>query len=229
MSRVIYACDIGSVIRKKFAWARLIPNRNENLQVSQNINELIECLISDARKGYNIALGFESPLFLPIPYRSDDLSRGRENETNRSVFAQAGAAVTTLGIHEAAWILRSIKSDSSVRLTYTIDPADWGSLHKQSQVLFIWEVFVSGSAHSAKGDDEHCRDAATAVTHFMEIEESLLATCNITATSCINLIHSVALWAGWSSDTCGLHQNCLVVKPTQPYSGDLPIYKAKKG
>ncbi len=108
MNHAVYACDIGSVKSDNFAWSRV-----ESLQdppiASGDIDELLVHLVCDAQSGASVALGFEAPLFMPVPSRSGDLSSGRPGEKNRSMFAPAGLAVTTLGLHEAAWILRGLR------------------------------------------------------------------------------------------------------------------------
>ena len=104
VNRVIYACDVGSVRAESFAWARVLPG-NSNPTASFDIDGLITSLRQDAESGMSIALGFESPIFMPIPESSEKLNKGRNSEGNRSMFASAGVYVTTLGIHESAWIL----------------------------------------------------------------------------------------------------------------------------
>jgi hypothetical protein len=69
----------------------------------------------------SIALGFECRLFMPVPPSADDLSKGRQGEGARAMFAQAGAAVNTLGVHQAAWILRKIHQSGAGSYQFTTE------------------------------------------------------------------------------------------------------------
>ena len=89
--RFIYACDIGSTLNQKkrggpaFGWARLNPNEGaKSIRGSSDIQELVEQLRLDIDEGYSVSLGFESPLFIPVPDNSRDLSKGREGDSDRS-------------------------------------------------------------------------------------------------------------------------------------------------
>jgi len=164
MHRAIYACDVGSVRSGTFAWARVEPGDGAPV-ASADIDDLVTRLVQDATDGMSIALGFESPLFMPVPANSGDLSCGRCGEGNRSMFAPAGAAVATLGIHEAAWILRAIHRQTH---EYTLDWNAWPP-EGATRALLLWEAFVSGAAHG----DTHERDAATAAVFFRTNELDL--------------------------------------------------------
>jgi hypothetical protein len=68
---VIYAADIGSVAAGNFGWARLDPEQNST-QVERNdgteIAELVDAVADDLDLGARgVALGFECPLFVPVP------------------------------------------------------------------------------------------------------------------------------------------------------------------
>jgi len=56
--------------------------------------DLVCELREELSRGVKIALGIESPLFIPIPKQSEHLSKGRMNEGNRSFAAPVGLAVT---------------------------------------------------------------------------------------------------------------------------------------
>lgn len=212
MERVVYACDIGSIRAGTFAWARSTGACPPG--VSTNIDLLVERLSDDAAAGLSIALGFESPLYMPVPELSSDLNRGRSGEGSRSMFAPAGASVTTLGIHEAAWVLRALHDAASGLLTYTLDWRGWPA-QDQSQKLLLWEAFVSGPAHS----DTHERDAATAAMTFIENEANLDAVNAVSTDHAFNLVHAAALWSGWAKDIERLKSSCLVIKPQTAYKG----------
>jgi hypothetical protein len=77
--RQVYACDIGSTRHErskdpKFAWVRVTPDRSPIAIGSHSIESLVNYLGKDLRAGFSIAIGFEAPLFFPVPIRSDRLS-----------------------------------------------------------------------------------------------------------------------------------------------------------
>jgi hypothetical protein len=222
--RVIYACDVGSTRpnTNAFAWVRCLPDPNAIPAGSSSIEGLVQNIINDARAGRSIALGFESPLFIPEPLEAENLSRGREGEADRSFAAPAGGYVATLGVHQSAWILRELFQAFSNTHRFTTAMDQWPP-SDEPPVFFCWEAFVSGRAHSEK--KEHIRDAATAVMAFISEEQRLEEADAVTAGNPLSLIHAVALWSGWSTDIGGLHGECLVIKPEQKYPGSINTVK----
>ena len=212
MNRVIYACDIGSTRSGAFAWARVLPGL-EKPRAGKDIAALVRYLIADAEHGLSIALGFESPLFLPVPHSHEQLSRGRARENNRSMFAPAGAGVATLGVHQAAWILRAVRDKVGDQIEYTLDWDQWPPA-TDSQQLLIWEAFVSGNAHSKS----HEHDAVTAAVSFRDNESKLDVAHAVTAESPLSMVHAVAIWAGWATDIERLHEECFVLRPESAYA-----------
>lgn len=216
MNRVIYACDIGSIRAGHFAWARVVPGQGTP-HVSRSIDHLVTQLSEDAYEGSkSIAIGFESPPFMPVPAGSASLGHGRENEGNRSMFAAVGASVTTLGIHEAVWILRALRDTTHSRLQYTFDWTLWPR-NVEAPYLPVWEAFVAGAAHGRA----HICDAATAAMFFSDNENDLGRVNAVDAERPLCLIHAVALWANWSAELSGFNGNCLVLKPEHAYEGDI--------
>jgi len=223
MKRVVYACDIGSTRpqgrngRPAFAWARLLPNEGSKLvQGSSGIQYLVDRLELDIERGYSVALGFEAPLFIPVPQDSKDLSKGRRGEGNRSFASPVGLTACALGVHQSAWILKRLYESSYDKCVFTLDLQSWPpSGHRP--VLFCWEAFVSGQAHS----DEHLRDAATAAVTFLSSEQDLQEANAVGADNVISLIGAVALWSGWISDLRYLRKSTLVLKPTSVFEGEI--------
>ena len=77
-TRVVYACDIGSTrgSQPNFAWVRLELMRSYNrISAYSSMPGLIDALGQDMRRGYDIALGFEVPRFIPIPRDASELSK----------------------------------------------------------------------------------------------------------------------------------------------------------
>ena len=167
--------------------------------------------------GASVALGFEAPLFIPVPQDASRLSRGRTGEGNRSFAAPPGLSVTTLGLHQAAWLLDRIRtllgSDNSM-VRFTQDPRAWPPV-VDARVLFCWEAFVSGKAHGR----DHVADAITAVFAFAQEETHLASNRRICAERPLSVIAAAALWSGWIHDLAELHISNIVIMPAMPCSG----------
>lgn len=217
-NRLVYACDLGTTqcVPKtslpSFAWARVNPE-NGTIQVSSYIHKLVQQIESDIEQRRSIALGFEAPLFIPVPRDWKRLSKGREGEGNRPWSASSGAYVATLGIHQSAWILRGLHESSSGKCEFTLDWRRWWPPSDSQPILFCWEAFVSGPAHS----DEHLRDAVTAAVFFSDNEQDLQGANALEAESVISLIGAVALWSGWTDDLTLIYEPTLVIKPTERF------------
>lgn len=222
--RTIYAVDIGSTRPgrngdRAFAWASVGKSPLEQgVRCSSDIDLLVKEVEEDLLAGYSVALGFEAPLFIPVPKNSDGLSYGRDGDSNRSWAAPAGSSVATLAVHQSAWLLRNLAKSCAGVARLELDYEQW-SPRAGDPVLLLWEAFVSGKAHS----EGHKRDAATAATFFLTHEGDLSAKATCGADNPISLIGSAALWAGWSQDLKLLHANTLVLKPTQSFEGKLCV------
>ena len=218
--RVIYTCDVGTTRQGRkgpaFAWAKILPQDPTRVRVSQDIERLVTDIGTEIQGGKSVALGFEAPLFIPIPSSAGNLSRGRVGERDRSFAAPAGLAVTTLAVHQAAWILSSLRIACNQGCIFTTDWKAWPPSGEQ-QMLFCWEAFVSGKAHS----DTHVNDAATAGTAFLFHERNLDQANAVTAERPISLIGAAALWSGWTDDLAILHSPALVIMPSEPFIGPL--------
>ena len=204
-----------------FAWARLIGGSVAPPAGSQSITELVELLSRDLASGAMVALGFEAPLFIPVPptERPECLSQRRENEGQRSWSAPAGGYVATLAIHQAAWLLQAIAPSRPSTCAFTLDASSWAIGH-ETGLLLCWEAFVSEAAHASKSDPQrHLRDAATAAVWFRTCETDLTAHHAVRAKHCLSLIGAAALWSGWCTDVGALHNEALVLRPSTRYEG----------
>ena len=223
-ARVVYECDVGSTRGRqpRFAWARVEPEPPSEVVGSSDIRALAANLEVDLGRGYSIALGFEAPLFIPVPMCANDLSRGRRGEGNRAFAAPAGAAVTTLDAHQAAWLLRKLFLSRGGACKFTLDPQAWVPTMSRP-VLFCWETFVSGASHSISEERAHIQDAATAAVEFLDNECYLASANSVTAEHPFSLIGAAALWSGWTTDVDILYEPALVIKPAEPYQGPIRL------
>ena len=212
LNKIIYACDIGSTKSKRFAWVRL--DANNKLVSGTEIDVLLQNLISDLKSCNNISIGFEAPLFLPMPTNSSRLSTGRPGEGSRSCFAPAGACVANLAMHQILFIFDKLKT-FLINHEYTLEWDKWGKRNK-CPLFLCWEAFVSGNAH-AQGPANHLADAETAAV-FFKINEDRLSEVKSTESDtspAFSLVHSAALRSGISKDLGLLSSINLVLKPDQ--------------
>lgn len=215
--RAVYAVDVGKTREPaNFAWARVEPEYATEVIGSSDIEVLVSKLVHDLERGYNVALGFEAPLFIPVPEDAADLSRGRAGEGSRAWSAPAGSTVAMLGVHQAAWILRSLYRLRGGKCRLTIDRTEWREAVSQP-MIFCWEAFVSQGAHG----NSHVQDAATAALEFVELEPELADVNVVTAEQPLSLIGTAALWSGWTDDISNLRAPALVIRPTEPYLGSI--------
>jgi hypothetical protein len=221
LSRVIYAVDIGSTRCKagktpKFAWVQVDPSKPGSVVGSSDIGKLADWIIQDLQDRKSVALGFEAPLFIPVPEEASALSHGRKNEGNRAFAAPAGLAVATLGLHQAAWILGRIADSCGDSIEFETGAGSWPP-SESHPILFCWEAFVADKAHGRT----HLQDAATAAMAFLSAESNLADATTITAERPLSLIAAAALWSGLATDPDVLHQPTVVIRPDEPFAGDV--------
>jgi hypothetical protein len=214
----VFACDVGG--RDNFGWAR-IPNAAGQMlpQGNDSINSCIAALNADLVAGWSVAMGIESPLFLPVPSGAGGLNHGRDGEGNRSCLAPAGGFVTTIGLHQLAYIAQNVALGGA---GWTSDHAAW-AVAQEPRPLLLWEAFVSGVAHHS--DAVH--DAATAAFEFWNRLQHLPLATDVTVNAPRTLLSTAgaaALWAGWTDDPAVLHQSLLVVRPAHPYAGPIGVH-----
>ena len=223
--RRIYCVDVGSTRQKpsRFAWTRIDPDEDSPTPAGNcSIKSLCRNLVDDLKAGRSVALGFEAPLFIPVPTCADELSTGRENEGDRSCFAPAGGYVATLGLHQAAYILKCVAAQLGELVRFTVDPIAWPP-RGDAAVLFCWEALVTGDAHAAKTDPQpHLRDAATAAMEFRKQENRLACLPNaITAERPLSLIGAAAVWSGLVKDRDLIRESTVVVRARAPFDGEI--------
>jgi hypothetical protein len=89
---VIYCADIGSVPNRRFGWARS-DTRDDTIESHRGgteIIDLVDTVAADIAGGQAVALGFECPLFVPVPEQALRLGAARPGEKNRSWSAGRG-------------------------------------------------------------------------------------------------------------------------------------------
>jgi len=206
----VYCADIGSIARGHFAWCGRVPSRRRGAseRVSgRDIGALVEAVATHLRSGQPAALGFECPLFVPIPPDSESLGRARMGESSRSWSAAAGAAALATGLVQVVWVLREIRRSAGASSVFL----DWPKFKRSGQGLFLWEAFVSGEAKR----DSHVADAKAGLRAFEKAVKESSPDSAVTLpvdTQAYSLLGAAVIRAGWSSDVKLLSEPCLVFK-----------------
>ena len=142
----IVAIDVGSV-RSNFAWAALdLPGRRPVGSGGTNPDEAANAIVVALREGRQVALGFESPIAVPVGELTENgwesLGRARAGETtggrSRPWSASAGSGALTTGLVQVAWILGRLES-LSPGARFTTRDSHWLAGNAD---VFLWEAFV---------------------------------------------------------------------------------------
>jgi hypothetical protein len=113
MRPVTYCADIGSIPQGRFGWACSAADEDEAaIQRHQDGTQIIDLVVGVAdhlAAGRGVALGFEGPVFVPVPQQPLRLGMARAGEGNRSWSAGVGAGTLATGIVQVAWIFSQLR------------------------------------------------------------------------------------------------------------------------
>jgi hypothetical protein len=205
----IYCADIGSVPNDRFGWARndTAAAMIEEHRGGTEVVDLVDAVAEDLAMGWAVALGFECPLFVPVPREPFRLGMARHGERNRSWSAGAGAGVLATGLVQVAWILSELRS----RRPGASPHLDWGQFTNAGSGLFLWEAFVSRGAKATT----HLEDATVAVSAFRAALPDPTHANAITTDRPLSLLGAAILWSGWTDDVKFLRMACLVIRAAE--------------
>jgi hypothetical protein len=209
---VVYCIDIGSVSGGNFGWARADASGDsaEEHRGGSEIVDVVDAIAGDLRAGRPIALGFDSPLFVPVPRDQRRLGKARAGERNRAWSASGGAGALATGLVQEAWVLAEVGARVGVgEVQVTLD---WSSFTSNPRGLFLWEAFVSGAAKKAT----HVEDATVAVAAFLEALPNPPGRNAVHEERVLSLIAAAALWSGITSDATLLRSPCVVLRADEP-------------
>jgi len=216
-NNIVYTVDVGTTLCTKtkpprFAWAKMQSDQPTPKQpiTSTNIEALLDHLTSDLSLGWRVALGFESPMSIPIPRDSSELSRSRRGESNRSWSAPAGLAAASLGLHQSTWILHRLRERIPRPFPLSLNEQDWRS--NSATLLFCWEAFVSKDAHGT-----HVDDTVTAIDSFERWQSGQHGIEIVHCPSPLSLLGVAALWAGWTDDLAIIKHAPVAIRALSKY------------
>src|SRR5215210_4351671 len=100
MDFAVYAVDVGSIPARRLGWpradfpgGRVDPDAHET-----EIERLVTAVGEELAAGRPVALGFECPLYVPVPDEASSLGKARAGEANRSWSAAAGSGSMATGL-----------------------------------------------------------------------------------------------------------------------------------
>lgn len=202
----VYCADVGSIKQGNFGWARegVPAGEFERHRGGTEIVDLVDALAEDLDGRLPVALGFECPLFLPVPEDPFRLGAARPGEGSRSWSAGAGTGALATGLVQAAWVLAALRTRRSEDRVYL----DWAAFVTAGAGLFLWEAFVTGKAKATT----HVDDATIAVACFTAALPDPARSSAVTAERPLSLVGGAALWAGWTQEVEIVRAPCLVLK-----------------
>jgi hypothetical protein len=220
---VIYAADVGSIPQGNFGWVRLdaehdgthVEHDGDGAEIRGLVDAVQRDLVVDGRQ---VALGFECPLFVPVPRDPRRLGAARPGEGSHPFSAGAGTGALVTGLVQTAWILRELRD----RCPDAVAFADWTDFVNAGGGLFLWEAFVSGSAKIRT----HVDDARVAAATFRDSLPNPLTANAVEAQNPLSLVGTALLWSGWSRDVALLHEPRLLIKAGSPAAVRRPVGKA---
>lgn len=204
--RTVAAIDIASPKNEcqNIGWAIDGPEQC----TGKNLDEFVERVGVALNKG-SVALGIESPLFIPLRDDPRTLCTARKGEGNRPYSSHAGPTSLVAGLAVSSYILKAIRKTAPL----AVATFNWKQPSHAPGHLLIYEAFVSrrDQCSTLEGMDPHIADARAAIVRFKEIMLSD-GTSAIDEPACLNLLGAILLRTGWTNDPALLWEPCLVVK-----------------
>jgi hypothetical protein len=206
----VFCADVGSIARDSFAWARRIPGSDgEELHRPESIESLAASVVRALRDGGPVALGFEAPLFIPVPENPNRLGKARPCDApSPSWSSSVGASVLATAMVQIPWTLQFIREQvPDLRVN-----VHWPPFAEQQDGLLLWEAFVSGAA---KGET-HEQDARSGVQAFCEQLPDPGDPSAAETERPFSVLAAAAIWAGFDLPTEDMRGGCLLVRATHP-------------
>lgn len=213
----VWAADVGSVKAGRFGCCRIAADGTVTPDIPNDIEAFALGIARDLSSGFRVALGFECPLFVPVPAEKIALPKARMSEGTRAWCAGAGATVLATGLVQTVWVFERIRERVSVPVipTFKREPFVSGDAN-----LLIWEAFVSGSvkAGGRSSANPHRYDAELAAQACFQLlksrqQEAKMPDCDaVMAEHPFSLVGAALLRSGLSGDLGLLQEPCLVIK-----------------
>jgi hypothetical protein len=212
---IVYCADVGSIGQKNFGWARVDPDAKDE-DTGERIEELAVAIADDLNANRPVALGFECPLWAPLPAAPERLGKARRGETekgvNRPWSGGPGAAVLATGAAQVPWVLRRIGDAAPARTAFL----DWGRFQKprKRSGLFLWEAFVTGRSKGRTHKQDALLGARAFVLALPDPRESDVSAPSDSGEEAISLVGAAMVQTGWSRSNSTLGERAIVIRAT---------------
>jgi hypothetical protein len=210
MELITYCVDVGAISRN-FAWARVESGEDRfDPAASADIKALTGSLAADLETHRRTALGFEAPIFVPVPLAPEALGKQRMGDRGRPWSAGPGGTVLPTGIVQVAWVLRELRSRVGATPRAYLS---WEDFANSEDGLFLWEAFVSHKTAAS----EHYEDALAGARRFAEVvahSNPATESAVVENEDWLSLVGAALLWAGWTTDLAVLHRPVPVISAT---------------
>ena len=201
---VIAAVDVGKLTN--IGWWRLFDGQGVG---GQDLYELRLLLAGDIIERRPLALGFECPLFMPLPEVTAGLGRQRVGDAGKPWCIGAGATSMAFGVQQAVWLLREIRR----RLPTTVRGTQQWDLFVDGRAdVVVWEAFVTGKSKDRNAVDGHVLDARAAVAELARRLDSDDLTSDIEDRDVLSLAGAALLRSEMTSDPSELSHPSLAVR-----------------
>ena len=201
----VFCADIGSLARGNFAWARRTPGQGIEPHVPDDIGGLADAVSERVGDGQPVALGFEAPLFVPVPKDSALVGKARPCDAGAPPWSGTpGATVMAQALAQVPWLLRRIKASAPGAQVHL----NWESFSAAQSGLLLWEAFVSGAAKAGS----HEGDALAAIAAFCSQLPVVGDAIAHDTPHPFSLVAAAALWAGFDVNPVDLRAPCVLVK-----------------
>ena len=202
----VFCADIGSLARGNFGWARRIPSETATVEhVASSIESFSNAVADEFHQGRPVALGFEMPLFVPVPESVDELGKARPCDIGAPSWnSPVGSNVLTTGLPQVAWVLVRLREAAPDLLAFT----RWEPFAAERRGLLLWEAFVTKDAKGAS----HEEDAAIGIKAFCDQLPSPGDANADDTQRPLSLITAAALWAGWDLPKDALRRACVLIR-----------------
>jgi hypothetical protein len=190
-----------------FGWAMVGNIPAEGTDIDVCVETLATALRNDP-----LALGFETPMFIPIRTDPKRLTAARSGEVAKGMAvrpfsAGAGAAVLVTGMVVVSYILATIRS-LVPGATATLD---WKSPPVRPGQLMLFEAFVTDQRKTT--NTRHVEDAHAAIAAFQRgMRDPASFRSSVEEPVCLSLLGAILLRTSWETNLAILSEPCLVVR-----------------
>lgn len=201
----VFCADIGSIARNSFAWARRIEDDGVEVHAPEDIGALADEVARLLAADRPVALGFEAPMFVPVPEDPVRLGKARPCDKGAPAWAgNVGASVLATALVQVPWVLRRINE----RVPGVEVHVGWKGFAGSRRGLLLWEAFVSGAAKGAT----HEEDAQAGIEAFCAQLPSVGDAVAHDTERPFSVVAAAALWAGFEVSKEDLRSPCVLVR-----------------